>query len=494
MLEPMTHTIQALAGALFFLALADNSAPAQTTAAVSEADLSRHVHALASDAMNGRATGTPEAMEAARYIAEELARFGVAPGGLDGTYFQKVPLSRTEFLEVPRLSCTLLDNTQLPGVAGIDFDLATGGCDERRLKVVQVKSAGEIPAKADVGVALVFPTASAKERNDWLTSAGAPEGLGFGLLITLGSEQPGRRAMERPPRPRSGPSAPTPRISVRATVRDVFETGAVKELRFSAPLRQIELEAVNVVGKLVGKGSEAKPGLAEEVIELSAHYDHLPPKEVPEGEDGIYNGADDDASGCAVVLELAEALAAGPRPARTVLFFFATGEEIGLVGTKHSLEHPLVPLDKIVLDVNFEMLGRPDPLLTAPDCMWLTGYELSNLGPELRRLGLPVVEDRRPDQNFFQRSDNYALALRGIVAQTLSSFGMHEDYHRVSDDPASLDYQHMAACAKAALAACQALADGTFQPRWHEGMDPSKREPRVREAAGEKPKPGSKGN
>jgi len=489
MLARMKH--QASVRAVVLVALLSAVGLAQTRAEILEADLRRHVETLASDAMQGRATGTPQAMEAARYLAGELARARVAPAGDDGTYFQKVPMVRTEYSGLPKLSVVRPAGTAAAAepVAGVDFELGDGGCDARTLSVVLAKSAAEIPAKADPSLALVLLSSSTKERTDWLAAAGHPEGKGFGLLVTLGPKEPGRNALSGPPRARSRKPSPTPRISVRGALRAEFEAGSIEKLSFEAPLRTIELESVNVIGKLAG--ASATPERASEFVMFSAHYDHLPPGNAPEGEDRIYNGADDDASGCALVLELAEAFAAGKPPARSLCFFFATGEEIGLVGTRHFLEQPLIPLDKLVLDVNFEMLGRPDPMLIAPARMWLTGFEFSDLGPEFQRLNLPVVADPRPEQSFFQRSDNYALAQRGIVAQTLSSFGMHTDYHKVSDEPKTLDYAHMESCAKAALAGCRAIADGDFQPRWLEGKDPSKSKPASRRAG--PPGPGGGG-
>jgi Zn-dependent M28 family amino/carboxypeptidase len=187
----------------------------------------------------------------------------------------------------------------------------------------------------------------------------------------------------------------------------------------------------------------------------------------------IHNGADDDASGCAALLELAGALAAGPRPARTLVFLFATGEEAGLHGTDWYIEHPLVPLASTVCNLNLEMIGRPDPLAGGAGGLWLTGDERTSLGDAFRALGMAVVADPRPGERFFERSDNYAFARRGIVAQTLSSFNLHADYHGVDDELERLDLAHMEGATRAALVGARALADGTLEPTWKPGGDPS---------------------
>ena len=227
--------------------------------------------------------------------------------------------------------------------------------------------------------------------------------------------------------------------------------------------------AHNVVGILPGVGTSERPELAREAIVLSAHYDHLgtreAPKGSPAGEDVIFNGADDDASGTAAVLEIAGALAAGAPPVRTVIFLLATGEEMGLLGTSEYLDRPPVPLAQTVFNLNFEMLGRPDEKV-GPGFLWLTGYQLTDVGPAWSALGLSVKADPRPEMSFFRRSDNIAFVRKGVVGQTLSSYGMHTDYHRPSDEPGTLDYQHLQRCARAAFQAVRALSHGAQQPRW----------------------------
>src|SRR5690606_6553464 len=158
-----------------------------------------------------------------------------------------------------------------------------------------------------------------------------------------------------------------------------------------------------------GVGTAERPELAEEVVVLTAHYDHIGVNEQlrEAGEvDFINNGADDDASGVAAVLEIAHALATGAPPARTVLVFPVSGEEIGLLGTHYYIENPLEPLDRTVANLNFEMLGRPDTEAGGPGKLWFTGPERTNLMRAFKAAGVPVVEDPRPTQGFFYRSDN----------------------------------------------------------------------------------------
>ncbi len=222
----------------------------------------------------------------------------------------------------------------------------------------------------------------------------------------------------------------------------------------------------NVIGVLAG--SDAK--LKDQVILLTAHLDHLGVGRPVNG-DSIYNGADDDASGCVAVLQLARVLAAGPRPKRTVLFVFFGSEETGGQGDAYFLSHPPLPLDQIVANLEFEMIGRPDPAVK-PGELWLTGYDRSNLGPELARRGAKLVADPHPEKQFFQRSDNFALSRRGIVAQTVSSYGLHSDYHRPSDDLSHIDLKHMEQAIASMVEPVEWLANSDFKPEWAPGKKP----------------------
>ena len=227
-------------------------------------------------------------------------------------------------------------------------------------------------------------------------------------------------------------------------------------------------EGWNVIGQLRG----GNPDRASERILLSAHLDHVGVR--GSGEDTTYNGADDNASGVTAVLEIAGALARGPRPARTVVFAFFDAEERGGLGSEHFLAHPPMPLESIVANLNFEMVGRPD-LQLPPGTLWLTGYERTTLGPALANRQARVVADPRPAQKFFERSDNITFARRGIIAQTLSSYGMHSDYHTPVDDLSRIDFAHMTAVIRMIADPIQWLANSSFTPAWRPGMRPELR-------------------
>jgi Zn-dependent M28 family amino/carboxypeptidase len=107
-----------------------------------------------------------------------------------------------------------------------------------------------------------------------------------------------------------------------------------------------------------------------------------------------------------------------------------------------------------------------------PDQLWLTGFDRSNLGPELAKHGAKLVADPHPAEHFFERSDNFALARKGIIAQTVSSYGLHKDYHRPSDDVAHIDFAHMEQAIRSMMKPVRWLADSEFKPEWVAGKKP----------------------
>jgi hypothetical protein len=228
---------------------------------------------------------------------------------------------------------------------------------------------------------------------------------------------------------------------------------------------------VNVVGVIPGTDER----LRNQVVLVDAHYDHLGTTAFgvchAAGADTVCNGADDDASGTVAVLEIARELARGPAPRRTVVLLLTTGEEVGLLGTRWYIQHPALPLDSTVANLEIEMIGRPDPLAGGAGKAWLTGYDRSTMGAMLAAAAIPIVADPRPAQDFFRRSDNIAFARRGIPAHTLSTFNLHTDYHTANDEADRIDFEHMTRVVRAAARATRLLAEGRA-PHWKPGGQP----------------------
>ena len=223
----------------------------------------------------------------------------------------------------------------------------------------------------------------------------------------------------------------------------------------------------NAIGYL--EGTDPNAG----TILLSAHLDHLGIR--GDGPDKIYNGANDDASGTTAVLELAHALAAGPKLKRSVLFVCYGSEELGGLGSRYFGAHPPIPLKSLVTNLEFEMIGAQDPKM-ANGVLLFTGWERSNLGPTLKAHGALLGPDPYPEQKFFQRSDNFSLALLGIVAHTAAGYGTVPTYHQANDDLEHLDLPFMTAAIQSLVEPVRWLASSDFVPAWNKGGQPKGRD------------------
>ncbi|MBA3641420.1 MAG: M20/M25/M40 family metallo-hydrolase [Acidobacteria bacterium] len=271
-----------------------------------------------------------------------------------------------------------------------------------------------------------------------------------------------------------GVAGPTPRPTCVALNSEAYAAAEASEVGATVTLAGptqdvVRTQTWNAVGRLAG----SDPAQAQEVILLSAHIDHVGTGrgQAAPGADTIYNGADDDASGSIAVLELAEAFVKGARPKRTIVFGWFGSEEAGGTGSRYFADKAVVPLDKIVANLQFEMIGRPDAKVP-PHTLWLTGYERSTLGPELAKRGARLVQDPHPDQSFFTRSDNIQFARRGVIAHTVSSFGLHKDYHQASDEIGTIDFAHMTDSIRSMVAPIRWLASSSFKPDWLPGQKP----------------------
>ncbi len=433
---------------------------------------------LASDALRGRGSATADELAAAKYVASELLAYGVAPAGDEGGYLQQAAIVRRKFTAAPRL------RVASPGSAANNTVASwTYGADFRTPQLTQFEFAGrlqkieaeETEVKIIPGaiVLVSWKTATRSKIRQRALRAQA-EGAVAALAAFPDEPEDFASAAELPKLPpllegeslrRMGGNLNLLELSV-ATAKALEQLPEGTRLLFSGPTAAEISHTWNALGII--PGSDLK--LRDSAVLFSAHLDHVGVG-TPVAGDSIYNGADDDASGVAAVLELARVLASGPRPRRTVIFALFGSEEIGGLGSTYFQAHPPIPLKDIAANLEFEMIGRADPVVQA-DTLWLTGWERSNLGPALAAHGAHLVGDPHPAQDFFARSDNYVLAKKGVVAQTVSSFGLHKDYHQPSDDLAHIDFEHMNAAIASLLGPVAWLVNADFVPAWNAGEKP----------------------
>jgi hypothetical protein len=245
-----------------------------------------------------------------------------------------------------------------------------------------------------------------------------------------------------------------------------FRAGETMNVTLRAPEPKREPVVLRNVAGLI-RGSD--PKLSDTYVLVSAHYDHVGVR--PSGEDRVMNGANDNASGTASMIEVAASLA-GTKPRRSVLFVAWFGEEVGLLGSRHYVRSPLMPLEKMVANINLEQTGRTDATEGPMGGRALvTGFDYSEVGRILietgKTTGVTVVEDAKLVDQFFNRSDNVTFAERGIPAHTVGVALQYPDYHRPGDHWDKLDYANMEKVTKFLAAGVAAIANREQPPKWN---------------------------
>lgn len=493
------------------VALAPSRLPAQSSGpsrealrraaeTITEAGVRRRIFTIAHDSMGGRDTPSPGLMKTANYIASEFKRFGLKPGGDSGTFLQKYPIARKQFL--PERSTIAFGN----GAANVNATFARGaaligGPSSGSVKgsVVLVGGALEpdsIRAEDVKGHVVVYlPAASDQRLNrssiralQQLGSAGA---AAIVMVVSTDSVFGLYARGQTFPRTVVGASRGVPVAAVleRGIVEQVPEAADQFGQLRAAPmmvtvpmsdwigeinLRDTTLSqsyAPNTVGILEG----SDPTLRNEYVVFSAHMDHVGTAGQPgagcrpRGADSICNGADDDGSGTVGVVELAGAFSRpGARPRRSVIFLTVSGEEHGLWGSAYFANNPPVPISQIVADLNADMIGR-----NWKDTIVAIGREQSDLGATLARvnaahpeLRMTAIDDRWPEERFYFRSDHYNFAVKGVPILFFFN-GTHEDYHQATDSPDQIDAEKESRILKLMFYLGQDVANAASRPKWN---------------------------
>ncbi len=486
---------------------------------ISTTDLRDWLGFIASDELQGRQVFTEGLGLAAEYIAEHLAEWHVTPMGDNGSYFQTVKVlgvrttSRASVtIEVNGERRTFKDGE------GVTFPKKMGSAQRISGKEVVFVGYGlQLPAAglddyADVhagGKVVVFlgQGPDVEDLSFRLLNARPRLALQKGAAATIAP------LSTRPVTPRLGAAGgdngdfttterydvPIP-PSVTATddfYEFLFSGSGVTyaDLKQKAsrkePLPHFALSSVkltinvdadyaivrtrltrNVVGSVAG----TDPALKDTYVAFGAHYDHIgylegsdagrgvalfstscpgQARDTPRPGDVVNNGADDDGSGTVGVLALAKAFALGPKPKRSLLFVWHSGEEAGLYGSRYYVDHPIVPLERLSAQLNIDMIGRnrcDDP--KQEDTVYLVGAdrissELHNLNEDANgTLAKPLdlnydLNDPADPESIYTRSDHYSYAAKGVPIIFFTT-GLHRDYHYVTDEVSKIDFAKLA--------------------------------------------------
>jgi hypothetical protein len=417
--------------------------------------------ALAGDELRGRKCGSADENAAARYLADALAREHIEGGLPGGGYLQAVRLETPAYVAAPTLTFSV-GGESLTLTHGREMVLANPPAQAQG-EVVEIADPNApldaVQGKVVILEGLAAPRwVQAVRAGAALVVAEAPESA-LARWSDLAGRAPGPTQVEGTAA-RSSVQPPMAFVRPEVLARLAAFTGG--HARLSAELGEPRVRTTyNVLGVRHGKGADAD----HQGLLLSAHYDHLGVR------DGmIFHGANDDASGTAAVLEFARMLGQGAAHRRTAYFAFFGCEEEGELGARRFMAEPPIAVDDLVANLEFEMIGVDDPM--RPGFLMLTGWDRTDLGPTLQAHGAKIGPDLYPEQNFFQRSDNYQLALRGVVAQTISAWPVTPTYHAASDDLAHVDLELMDHTIGSLAGPIAWLLDADYRPAWLPGKRP----------------------
>lgn len=520
-----------LAAALLIVAATGAAQPPSTV----EQDIARRVRAdvefLASDSLEGRDTGSRGYLIAADYVVAQFRAIGLEPAGEKGSWFQQVPFRRASYDKPPTLTMTIggpqvtldpaKDATVRPSVTEKVRQLSAGfvfvgyGVKDSSHNIDDYRG---LDLKGKIAVALSgTPKGLASDIDAHLASSKdrfAAEAGAIGFLEIPRNDGPRGNPVARGGRPlidwvdssgKAGSVPPGLRLHMSVSnewAARLFDgapkslAGVRREAKANSrtsprgfalrPVLSVQSESKwedftspEVVGLL--RGSD--PALAAEHVVLMGHLDHLGMRtDAKPGEDAIYNGAIDNASGVATMLEAARQFASQPmRPKRSILFIANTGEERGLLGADYYASHPTVPAKSIVGLVDLDM-----PMLLYPFTDVIAfGADHSTIGAIVaeagRSMGISVSPDPMPQEAIFTRSDHYMFVRRGVPAVLLMTGHANggkghwdaflgKTYHSPQDDLSQkIDWNAGARYALLNYRIARAMADAPQRPMWLQG-------------------------
>ncbi|MBS1703347.1 MAG: M28 family peptidase [Armatimonadetes bacterium] len=438
---------------------------------------------IAADALLGRDTPSPGLDAAANFIAYNLKMWGAKPAGDDGTFFQKIKLEKATINEA--MSSLTVGDTML--AYKTDF-VAFGGSGKVSGELVYIEKAGQ---QVDVKNKVVLLAADARSEMRTLRGSGA-------LAIISDSGQArasfpafvdGMRRFGGGYRPADEGNGQGPAQTLSVTMNSDSFKDLVGKVGQTASLNLEATMDVAYTQNIVAIVEGSDPKLKSEYVAFGAHYDHIGWNPNLKG-DQIFNGADDDGSGTCSILNIAEAALKAPaRPKRSLLFVWHCGEEKGLWGSAYFNQHPTVPKENIVAQLNIDMIGRSKPAgntnplnktLTGPNAVYVIGTTMmsTRLGEIVHGVNAKYLkidydkqyDDPKDPNRFFYRSDHYNYAKNGIPICFWFD-GEHEDYHRVGDEVSKIDFNKMQNVARTVFVTGVTVANEATRPKVDKPLD-----------------------
>lgn len=467
---------------------------------ISASALKDYLYFIASDEMEGRDTPSKGLDMTAKFLAMNMSRWGLKPGGDNGSYFQKMQISRSR-TDAANTSIEIGGQSYKTGADFIAFPNAV----DITAPVVFVGHGWVNKAKninpyqnIDIKDKIVIITNSwpkgssfmelyGENRKDWINPYKYIESNGGKAIISLTDfndlvsweriltryQERGESTFDKLQKSSSMPFIIlSPKLLDKLFAKESkhasdlfydsnqevtpFALTETNKITLKVAVKKDTESTQNVIAILEG----SDPVLKDEYVAIGAHYDHVGVNNSITG-DKIYNGADDDGSGTVAVLQLAEAFANAPRPKRSIMFVWHCGEEKGLLGSRYLTKFPTIPLDKIITQLNIDMIGRSKKAgdnnpanneLSSSDEIYVIGSklmstELGQVSESVNNSNLNLkfnykYDDPNDPNRFFFRSDHFNYAQKGIPIIFYFD-GVHEDYHKPTDSPDKIDYQKM---------------------------------------------------
>jgi hypothetical protein len=397
-----------------------------------DSNLEKNLTYLSSDELKGRENGTQEATECAFWIAEQFKEIGLTSPSFTDNYLQKVNLLTVR---------NVFKKLNLNDVSISDSAFFTLGQFEKI----------SINSELDFNLFLIG-------ENDDLTSAFA-QIKEYNSSYAVFIHPAHQKRFERLKRYFTKENLELDRGDDSFSLWLLSDVESIENIQLISRNEIDRLNIYNVIGVLPAPG-----GLDRKWI-FSAHYDHIGIINEVNG-DSIANGADDDASGVATVIELARKFKNGPQPEKAIYFVAFAGEELGLFGSKYLAN--TLNSDSIEALLNFEMVGKVNMDL-GPESVYISGFDLTYLPQDMANNinddNFMIFPDPYPHLNLFTRSDNAPFAAYGIAAHSVSSYSETDHtYHQVNDELELIDVEHMEKLINEIYNATLPLLNLTYDP------------------------------
>jgi hypothetical protein len=492
-----------LCAALPVSTVAQQAGLEEAARSISQDDFAWRVGVMAHDSMEGRDTPSRGLELTAEWIASEFRRMGLRGGAEDGGFIQRYPLYST----VVDGAGTSLVAGSVRLAFGDDFLPMRGAptSGEATGDVVLVSGLDDATFQPDSAavrgkhaVVVLGAESSGSGRGIFRLLVGLRNAGAASVIVTSSAadavwEAVATRALRPSVRKGWGDASRgdpaddfRPMLQIRLASLETLLAGTGVDLaelqaRSDGPVRvdavdglrmtltqRVRSEAItapNVVAILDG----SDPELREEHVVFSGHMDHVGMGTPDENGDSIFNGADDDASGTAAVIEIAEAMASLPTaPKRSMIFLLVSGEEKGLWGSEWYADNPSVPIEQFVANLNTDMVGR-----NWTDTIVAIGKEHSDLGETLDRVNgdhpeirMTAIDDVWPEERFYFRSDHYNFARKGVPILFFFN-GTHDDYHGRDDEPDRIDAEKAARIARLVFYLGVEIGNAAERPKWN---------------------------